>query len=101
MYPLTFLVVDEVVTRFFQYVCDLSISIIVSLVIILIFAPMFIPPSIIVALIGVCVGQFYIRTSMSVKREMSNARSPVLAHFGASIAGLGVLVDFGREWFHS
>lgn len=100
-YPLTFLVVDEVVTRYFHYVCDLSLSIIVSLAIILIFAPMFIPPSIVVALIGVWVGQVYIRTIMSVKREMSNARSPVLAHFGASVAGLGMLADRDKELFHS
>ncbi|KZP10497.1 hypothetical protein FIBSPDRAFT_963101 [Athelia psychrophila] len=89
--------VDEVVTRYFHYVCDLSLSIIVSLAIILIFAPMFIPPSIVVALIGVWVGQVYIRTIMSVKREMSNARSPVLAHFGASVAGLVSIRAFGVE----
>ena len=83
------LAVDGTVTRFFGYVCDLSISIFTKLVIILILSPMFIPPSIVVMLIGILVGQVYFRTVMSVKREMSNARSPVLAHFGAAIAGLG------------
>jgi len=31
----------------------------------------------------------YIKAQLSVKREMSNARSPVLSHFGAAIAGIG------------
>lgn len=83
------LIVDGTVARYFHYVCDLSISIITKLAIILIIAPMFIPPSVVVMLIGFIVGQVYIRTVMSVKREMSNARSPVLAHFGAAMAGLG------------
>ncbi|KAF7964504.1 hypothetical protein HWV62_6773, partial [Athelia sp. TMB] len=89
--------VDGTVTRFFGYVCDLSISILTKLVIILILSPMFIPPSVVVMLIGVFVGQVYIRTVMSVKREMSNARSPVLAHFGAAIAGLVSIRAFGVQ----
>lgn len=50
----------------------------------------FIFPGIIVALLGGWCGQIYIKAQLSVKREMSNARSPVLGHFGAAIAGLGV-----------
>lgn len=94
------MIVDETVTRFFHYICDLSLSIITSIVIIVIFAPMFIWPCIMVGLIGIFVGQVYNRTVMSVKREMSNARSPVLAHFGASIAGLGALTDLKKHYVH-
>ena len=32
----------------------------------------------------------YMRAQLSVKREMSNARAPVMGHFGSAIAGLGV-----------
>lgn len=55
---------------------------------IIIISPVFIFPSIGVALLGAWFGQIYMKGQLSVKREMSNARSPVLAHFGAAIAGL-------------
>jgi hypothetical protein len=40
------------------------------------------------AVIGGWCGQLYIRAQLCVKREMSNARAPVLGHFGAAIAGI-------------
>lgn len=49
----------------------------------------FVVPGVVVAAIGAWCGQIYIKAQLSVKREMSNARSPVLGHFGAAIAGLG------------
>ncbi|KAJ3554167.1 hypothetical protein NP233_g12480 [Leucocoprinus birnbaumii] len=35
---------------------------------------------------------YYLKAQLSVKREMSNAKAPVLAHFGAAIAGLSGLL---------
>lgn len=52
------------------------------------FSPVFMFPGIAVALIGSWAGQIYIKAQLCVKREMSNARSPVLGHFGAAIAGI-------------
>lgn len=49
----------------------------------------FILPEIFVTSLGTWCGQIYIKAQLSVKREMSNARSPVLAHFGAAMEGLG------------
>ncbi|KAK1228100.1 hypothetical protein PQX77_008871 [Marasmius sp. AFHP31] len=52
---------------------------------------------------GLWCGQVYIKSQMSVKREMSNAKAPVLGHFGSAIAGLtsirayGVEEDFKKE----
>jgi hypothetical protein len=57
----------------------------------------FIIPGIIVATLGGWCGQIYIKAQLSVKREMSNARSPVLGHFGAAISGLGKTVISLRE----
>ncbi len=52
------------------------------------FSPIFTIPGAIVAAIGGWCGQIYMKAQLSVKREMSNARAPVLGHFGAAIAGL-------------
>lgn len=81
---------DGPVTEFFEYVSDLSLSLIVKLVIIIALAPIFVTPSIGVLIIGAWCGQVYIKTMLPVKREMSNARAPVLAHFGAAVTGLGM-----------
>ena len=51
--------------------------------------PIYIVPSFIVAVIGALISQIYMRAQLSVKREMSNAKAPVLGHFGSAIAGLG------------
>jgi len=63
----------------------------------------FIIPGVIVAILGGWCGQIYIKAQLSVKREMSNARSPVLGHFGAAISGLGraVISFHGHSSNHS
>jgi hypothetical protein len=56
---------------------------------VIIITPLFALPGLVVGVIGYWCGQVYIKAQLSVKREMSNARSPVLSHFGAAITGLG------------
>ena len=56
---------------------------------VILFSPIFTFPGVAAFLIGGWAGQMYIKAQLSVKREMSNARSPVLSHFGAAIAGIG------------
>ena len=55
---------------------------------VVVITPVFVIPGIVIGAIGYWCGQVYIKAQLSVKREMSNARSPVLSHFGAAIAGL-------------
>ena len=56
---------------------------------VIVITPVFVIPGMIVGAFGYWCGQIYIKAQLSVKREMINARSPVLSHFGAAIAGLG------------
>lgn len=51
-------------------------------------SPIFLIPGVLIALAGGWCGELYMKAQLSVKREMSNARAPVLANFGAAIAGL-------------
>ncbi|KAG6919579.1 hypothetical protein DXG01_004242 [Tephrocybe rancida] len=50
-----------------------------------------------VAILGGWAGQIYIAAQLSVKREMSNAKAPVLGHFGAAIAGLTSIRAYGAQ----
>lgn len=85
------MLVDGPVAQFLSYVADLSISMTVKLGIIVALTPIFILPGVAVTIVGFWCGYIYIRAILSVKREMNNARAPVLAHFGAAITGIGKL----------
>lgn len=50
--------------------------------------PVFIIPGLAIGVLGGRLGNIYVKAQLSVKREMSNARSPVFSHFNAAIAGL-------------
>ena len=56
---------------------------------IVVFSPIFTVPGGSAFLAWALVGQIYIKTQLSGKREMNNARSSVLSHFNAAIAGIG------------
>ncbi|KAF8528037.1 P-loop containing nucleoside triphosphate hydrolase protein, partial [Hysterangium stoloniferum] len=67
---------------------QLSFSLLLRFGAVIFFVPIFVFPGIAVFIAGSVCGQLYIKAQLSVKREMSNRRSPVLAHFGAAISGL-------------
>lgn len=72
---------------------ELSITFFMRLAAVVYMSPIFVFPGILVGTLGGWCGQVYMKAQLSVKREMSNAKSPVLSHFGAAIAGLGRLPD--------
>lgn len=59
---------------------------------VVLFTPIFVIPGVFMAIVGGYCGQIYIKAQLSVKREMSVARTPVLGHFGAAMAGLGTTI---------
>ena len=56
---------------------------------VMIVTPFYIFPVIVVSFLAGWISQIYMRAQLSIKREMSNASAPVLAHFGSAIAGIG------------
>lgn len=61
----------------------------------MLFTPTFVLPALGVAALGGWLGQLYIKAQLSVKREMSTAKAPVLGILGGAIAGLRTcLVQF-------
>ncbi|KAJ6590816.1 P-loop containing nucleoside triphosphate hydrolase protein [Mycena sp. CBHHK59/15] len=64
---------------------------------VVIYAPIFFFFGLLVGAVGAWIGQIYIAGQLGVKRLMSNSRAPVLAHFGAAIAGLVSIRAFGAE----
>ncbi|KAH7918842.1 hypothetical protein BV22DRAFT_1100095, partial [Leucogyrophana mollusca] len=78
-------------------VVEFSLTMIVKLGAVVVMTPVFLLPGLVIAVVGGFVGKIYMRAQLSVKREMSNAKAPVLGHFGAAIAGLTSIRAYGAE----
>lgn len=70
----------------------MTVSMLIKLSAVVFVTPVFIGPGILVFVLGGWVGQVYIKAQLSVKREMSNARAPVLGQYVWSPFDL-VLID--------
>lgn len=68
---------------------ELTITMLVKLAAVVYLAPPFALPGLIVAIVGGWCGQVYMKAELSIKRELSNAKAPMLAHLGAALTGLG------------
>ncbi|KDR83043.1 hypothetical protein GALMADRAFT_866150 [Galerina marginata CBS 339.88] len=80
--------VDGVIPLAFLDLTELAMSMLTKIGVIVALTPLFLCPGIAVASLGLYLGNMYLKAQLSVKREMSNARSPLLAHFSAAIAGI-------------
>ncbi|THU88444.1 P-loop containing nucleoside triphosphate hydrolase protein [Dendrothele bispora CBS 962.96] len=89
--------VDGPVPMWLQWVGEISMMMIVKFFAVVAITPVFFFPGVLVAVLGGACGQIYIKAQLSVKREMSNAKSPVLGHFGAAIAGLTSIRAYGSQ----
>ncbi|KAF6747842.1 multidrug resistance-associated ABC transporter [Ephemerocybe angulata] len=69
----------------------------ISFVSAVLFAPVFALPGILIAFAGIYIGRRYLKAQLSVKRELSNAKAPVVAHFGAAIAGIVSIRAYGVQ----
>jgi hypothetical protein len=80
--------VDDPISYGLGGLIEVTIAMFMRLGAVIVFTPVFVVPGAVVAILGYWSGQIYMKAQLSVKREMSNAKSPVLSHFGAAIAGL-------------
>ncbi|KAJ7264445.1 P-loop containing nucleoside triphosphate hydrolase protein [Mycena haematopus] len=89
--------VDDSIGNQFWLFTVLIVAMTVKLAAVVIYAPTFFFLGALVGTLGAWVGQIYIAGQLPVKRLMSNTRAPVLAHFGAAIAGLVSIRAFGAQ----
>jgi ABC-type multidrug transport system fused ATPase/permease subunit len=106
--------VDGNLAENLEDLCFLTASLSMKLAAVVYLTPAFLLPSVAFAGVGYVLGKVYIAAQLSVKRfvssrlidlarpqsvisEMSNARSPVLSHFGATINGVTSIRAYGAE----
>ncbi|KAH9939278.1 uncharacterized protein BXZ73DRAFT_99482 [Epithele typhae] len=78
-------------------VLEITSSMLAKFIAVIYFSPIFTIPGIVVSALGGWCGQLYIKAQLSIKREMSNARAPVLGNFGSAISGLTSIRAYGAE----
>ncbi|KAJ7123761.1 P-loop containing nucleoside triphosphate hydrolase protein [Mycena epipterygia] len=74
-----------------------TVSMAVTFGAIVLFTPIFLGPGVILFILGSYCGRIFMPARISVKREMSNARSPVLGHFAAAVSGLISIRAYGCQ----
>ncbi|KIJ38948.1 hypothetical protein M422DRAFT_175814, partial [Sphaerobolus stellatus SS14] len=89
--------VDSSIPNEWGSVVEIGLTIVGRLIIVLIFTPIFVFPALGVAAMGLFAGNLYLKAQMAVKRELSNAKAPLLAHLGAAIAGLTSVRAYGAQ----
>ncbi|KAJ7119364.1 hypothetical protein C8R43DRAFT_1112474 [Mycena crocata] len=89
--------VDGPISQSLWRLLEMSMAMLVKFGAVVLFTPPFLLPGILVGCLGIWCGQMYMAAQLSVKREMSNAKAPVLGHFGAVIAGLTSIRAYGAQ----
>ncbi|KDR74315.1 hypothetical protein GALMADRAFT_250126 [Galerina marginata CBS 339.88] len=88
---------DGPIPQQFVWLIDVFAGTLTKLGAVVIFTPLFFFPGLGAAVLGLYLGNVYLKAQLSVKRETSNARSPMLAHFSAAIHGLVSIRAYGAQ----
>lgn len=70
--------VDDPLAQMFSTLVQMSLAMGIKFLAVIILTPAFIFPAVFVGLFGAWCGNIYIKAQLPVKREMSNAKAPVL-----------------------
>ncbi|KAG6888553.1 hypothetical protein C0995_007425 [Termitomyces sp. Mi166 len=89
--------VDTTIPDLFSHMFEIGVIIVVRFFAILIYTPTIGLFAIIIFVVGGVVGNIYMKAQLAVKREMSKAKAPVMAHFGASIEGITSIRAYGAQ----
>ncbi|KAJ6611201.1 hypothetical protein B0H10DRAFT_2165893 [Mycena sp. CBHHK59/15] len=89
--------VDNAISRALWLLSDLTSLMLVKFGAVVLFTPVFFAPALALFALGGWCGRVYMSAQLSVKRDMSNARTPVLGHFGAAMAGLTSIRAYAHE----
>lgn len=84
--------VDGAVPKWFGLIVEMTLQMIAEMGVVVTVSPAFILPSAVIAALGAWIGQLYMKAQLAVKRERSNAKAPVLGHFGAAFVGLSTVL---------
>ncbi|KAL7284522.1 hypothetical protein ACG7TL_001813 [Trametes sanguinea] len=89
--------VDNRVARATEAMTEVFVYMVLKVVAIIVLSPIFIAPALFVSLASGLCANVFIKVQLAVKRELSNAKAPVLAHFGAAVSGITSVRAYGAQ----
>jgi ABC-type multidrug transport system fused ATPase/permease subunit len=89
--------VDTGMTRLFVGIAQIVATLSLKFILLIWLVPAFAPYAVLTGVLGLLLGEFYIKAQLSIKREMSNAKTPVYTHFSAASHGLVSIRAYGAE----
>ncbi|CAE6404190.1 unnamed protein product [Rhizoctonia solani] len=89
--------VDGALPNQLQNLTDMTIQLFSRFIAIIIVSPAFTFAGALLLALGIWIGQVYITAQLSVKRHMSNARSPMFSYFHAALAGIPTVRAYGAQ----
>ncbi|WVQ74599.1 hypothetical protein IAR50_004200 [Cryptococcus sp. DSM 104548] len=89
--------IDGPFTETFDTVADVTAGLILKIAVVVSLVPLFSIPAVTIGALGGFMGEMYIHGQLSVKREMSNAKSPLFSHFSAAFNGIVSIRAYGAE----
>ncbi|KAI0655828.1 P-loop containing nucleoside triphosphate hydrolase protein [Cubamyces menziesii] len=88
---------DNRIARSTELLVEVTLFMLVRVLAIILFSPVFIFPAIFIMSVSALCGHIFMKAQLSVKRELSNHKAPVLAHFGATISGITSVRAYGAQ----
>ena len=88
---------DGPISQNLGWVIDLTVTLAIRFAAVVIMSPIFVIPGLIGGILGSWCGQIYIKAQLAVKREMSNAKAPVMSHFSAAMNGIVSIRAFSAQ----
>ncbi|KAH9886265.1 P-loop containing nucleoside triphosphate hydrolase protein [Cubamyces lactineus] len=88
---------DNRIARSTELLVEITLFVLVRVLAIILFSPVFIFPAIFMMSVSALCGHIFMKAQLSVKRELSNHKAPVLAHFGATISGITSVRAYGAQ----
>ncbi|KAJ3556039.1 hypothetical protein NM688_g2249 [Phlebia brevispora] len=89
--------IDGTVVNSLYSLIELSFDVLIKLGAIVVMTPFFVFPGVLMGAIMSLIGRLYMKAQLAVKRERSNARSPVIGLFGDAISGLISVRAYGAQ----
>ncbi|KAJ4481119.1 P-loop containing nucleoside triphosphate hydrolase protein [Lentinula aciculospora] len=89
--------IDTSIPEWTRFFLDQTLKLILKLTAIVILTPVFFVPGFLAVVLGYTCAQVYLKSQMSVRREMLVAKAPVLGHFSATISGLTSIRAYGAQ----
>jgi len=93
--------IDATVVDLWQGLSEITITLALKAIILVWIVPIFGPIGLVIAILGFGLAELYIHGQLSVKREMSNAKTPLYSSFNAAVNGVISIRAYGAQEFFS